>query len=137
MGRTTAFETRYEVRTQVASFWLADSPPAMCGSATLAMAVSSTSMNVASVTVNATSQGLCRGLQGVLTPGSLLHADRHDHRLTRAQGQALGHAVQRDAHRDPLGDLDVVAGGVLGRQQREARAGPCRQAHLPSERLAV
>ena len=37
---------------------LAPNVPAICGSAMLAMDVSSTSMNVASVTVKATSQGL-------------------------------------------------------------------------------
>jgi hypothetical protein len=49
--------------TQVASLWLAASEPAMCGSETLAMEVSSTSMKVASVTVRAIAQGLLRGRQ--------------------------------------------------------------------------
>src|SRR5262245_54131328 len=57
-GRTIALETRYEVRTQVDSSAPADKFPEMCGSATLAMEVSSTSMNVASVTVTAITQGL-------------------------------------------------------------------------------
>ncbi len=57
-GRIIAFETRYDVSTQVASSALADRFPAMCGNATLAMEVSSTSMNVASVTVIAITQGL-------------------------------------------------------------------------------
>src|SRR5215469_7672892 len=61
MGRITALDTRYEVRTQVLSSVPADRLPAMCGSATLAMLVSSTSMNVAIVTVRAIAQGLCRG----------------------------------------------------------------------------
>ena len=58
IGSTTAFETRYEVRTQVASSKLDERLPAMCGSDTLAMLVSSTSMNVARVTVSAMTQGL-------------------------------------------------------------------------------
>ena len=37
----------------------------MCGSETLAMLVSSTSMNVASITVAAISQGLTLGVQGM------------------------------------------------------------------------
>ena len=49
--------------TQVASSSLADRPPAMCGSATLAMLVSKTSMKLASVTVSAMSQGLNLGRQ--------------------------------------------------------------------------
>ena len=43
------------------SSWLAERLPAMCGSATLAIETSSTSMNVASVTVRAIAQGLCLG----------------------------------------------------------------------------
>src|SRR6266480_4166659 len=57
-GSTIAFETRYDVNTQVDSSCPADKFPAMCGSATYAMEVSSTSMNVASVTVMAITQGL-------------------------------------------------------------------------------
>src|SRR6266446_1523395 len=53
-----AFDTRYDVRTHVDSSALADKLPEMCGSATLAMEVSRTSMNVASVTVTAITQGL-------------------------------------------------------------------------------
>src|SRR5947209_19542378 len=62
-GRTMALETRYEVSTQVLSSWPADRLPAMCGRATLAMEVSSTSMNVASVTAKAITQGLTAGRQ--------------------------------------------------------------------------
>ena len=47
--------------TQVLSSELAPSVPAMCGKATLAIEESSTSMNVASVTVMATTQGLMSG----------------------------------------------------------------------------
>src|SRR5271167_939904 len=63
-GSTIAFETRYEVRTHVLSSCPAERLPAMCGRATLAMEVSSTSMNVASVTVMAMIQGLIAGRQG-------------------------------------------------------------------------
>jgi hypothetical protein len=57
-GSTIAFDTKYDVSTQVDSSEPADKFPAMCGSATLAMEVSSTSINVASVTVTAITQGL-------------------------------------------------------------------------------
>src|SRR5579872_2311617 len=60
-GRMIAFATRYAVITQVASSCVDPRPPAMCGSETLAMELSSTSMNVASVTVMATIHGLTRG----------------------------------------------------------------------------
>src|SRR5580704_18022354 len=62
-----ALATRYEVRTQVASSWVAPSSPAMWGRATLAMEESSTSMKVARVTVMATIHGLMRGRQGCST----------------------------------------------------------------------
>src|ERR1017187_5497287 len=57
-GRTIAFDTKYEVNTQVLSSTPAERSPAMCGSDTLATLVSSTSRNVASITVTAISQGL-------------------------------------------------------------------------------
>src|SRR5512140_3108045 len=58
MGRMMAFETRYDVRTHVDSSTVAERLPAMCGSATLATLVSSTSMQVASMTVMAMIHGL-------------------------------------------------------------------------------
>src|ERR1035441_114833 len=64
MGRMMALATRYEVSTQVASSGVADRLPAMCGSATLATLVSSTSMKVASITVMAMIHGLMRGPNG-------------------------------------------------------------------------
>src|SRR6201996_7103698 len=60
-GRMIAFATRYAVITHVASSCVEPSPPAMCGSDTFAMELSSTSMNVASVTVIATIHGFTRG----------------------------------------------------------------------------
>src|SRR5271154_3732032 len=61
IGKTMAFETKYEVSTHVLSSWPADSPPAICGSATLATLVSSTSMNVANVTTRAMIHGFTAG----------------------------------------------------------------------------
>ena len=58
IGRMMALATRYEVSTQVASSVDAERLPAMCGSATFATLVSSTSMKVASITVNAIIHGL-------------------------------------------------------------------------------
>src|SRR3954452_22783986 len=69
IGSTTAFDTRYDVSTHVLSSWPADRLPAMWGKATFAMLVSSTSMNVASVTVMAIAHGLWRGRQlSVIAP---------------------------------------------------------------------
>src|ERR1700761_2267277 len=64
-----ALATRYAVSTQVASSCVAPRPPAMCGKATLAMEESSTSMNVARVTVMATIHGLIFGRHGRSTVG--------------------------------------------------------------------
>ena len=63
MGRTMAFETRYEVSTQVLWSWLAPRFPAICGNATFAMLVSSTSMKAASETTKAISHGFVFGFQ--------------------------------------------------------------------------
>src|ERR1700731_235703 len=63
IGRTMAFETRYEVSTHVLSSLLAPKSPAKCGKATLAMLVSSTSMNAAIATTTAMAQGLYFGFQ--------------------------------------------------------------------------
>src|SRR3984957_148765 len=65
-----AFATRFAVSTQVASSCVAPRPPAMCGKATLAMELSRTSMNVASVTVMATIHGLMLGLHGFSIAGA-------------------------------------------------------------------
>jgi len=59
-GRTTAFAIRYDVRTHVASEFDAASEPAMLGNATDAIEVSSTSMNVASITAMATIHGFSK-----------------------------------------------------------------------------
>src|SRR5580698_2324789 len=86
-----AFETRYEVRTQVLSSWPAERLPAMCGRATLATLVSRTSMNVASVTVSAMIHGLMtgRGRQaessGMAAALNLFHFDFGFHGHAQAQ----------------------------------------------------
>ena len=63
IGRTMAFETRYDVNTHVLWSLLAARFPAMYGRATLAMLVSSTSMKAAMATTTAMSQGLNLGRQ--------------------------------------------------------------------------
>src|SRR3546814_948996 len=66
IGRMIALETRYEVSTQVASSRLADNEPAICTSETLAIDVSSTSMNAASPQTSAIRYG-ARATFGVAT----------------------------------------------------------------------
>src|SRR6202046_3285757 len=64
IGRTMALDTKYDVSTQVLSSLLEPRPPAMYGKATLAMLVSSTSMNAAIATTTPMSQGLNFGRHG-------------------------------------------------------------------------
>jgi hypothetical protein len=53
-----ALAIRYDVMTHVLSSWLADRFPAICGSETFAMDVSSISMKVAMLTTKAINHGL-------------------------------------------------------------------------------
>src|SRR5208283_3960384 len=73
IGRMMALATRYEVSIQVASSVDADRLPAMCGSATFATLVSSTSMKVANITVKAMIHGLMclLGVQRLHLPGGV------------------------------------------------------------------
>ena len=52
-----------------------------------------------------------------------IDADRRLDRHARAKRHIGGAHVEHDLHRHALHDLDVVAGGVLRRQQREGGAG--------------
>src|ERR1700733_4897744 len=61
IGSTIAFETRSEESTHGLSSLLAPRFPAICGSATFAILVSSTSIKAASDTTNAISQGFTLG----------------------------------------------------------------------------
>src|SRR5580704_149810 len=157
-GSTMAFETRYDVSIHVLSSWPAERLPAICGSDTLAMLVSSTSMNVASVTVRAMIQGLTAGRHAaasfIVTEAApiicfdpfilfmiclsilfiylicqsylstlLINPDLRYDRHSRPEFMSLGLAlVEHNLHRNALHHFDVVAGGILGRQQAEARS---------------
>src|SRR5579862_4322791 len=57
-------------------------------------------------------------------PGSVLDADGRVHAHARPQDLAIGTAaVEDDLDRHALGNPDVVAGGVVGREQGETGAG--------------
>src|SRR5665213_4500839 len=114
-----AFATRYEVSTQAASSWLIERLPAICGSATFAMLVSSTSMNVASVTVMAIAHGLKRGRHSafagtigsvaVLIARRLFHSHRRHHRHPRPQNMIrVLPRIESDPHRNPLYHLHEI-----------------------------
>ena len=129
-----AFATRYDVSAHVASSVVADMLLAMCGSDTLTTVVSSTSMKVANITAIATIQGLTFPCS--VTGHVLLSLPCHV--STSYNGRRHGHAgtqdvlvvlprVEKDLHGHALDDLDVVAGGVVRRQQAEARAGRRRR----------
>src|ERR1039458_1278432 len=119
-GMKMAEAIRYEVSTQLMLSGVASSCPAMLGSATLMMVVSSTCMMVAAIT--ATPVNIRLRLMAVLFQ---LHA--HSRRRADAQRMFSIHLGKLDAHRHTLRDLHPVAGGVLRRQQREGRAGAAAQ----------
>src|ERR1043166_6383614 len=98
----------------------------MCGSATLAMEVSITSMNVAIVTVSATAHGLCPGCQPSASMfGTLLHPDLRLDGHSRAEAiEAALILVEADADGQTLDHFHEIAGGVFRRQQTGDRA--CR-----------
>src|SRR5216683_4621785 len=110
----------------------AESEPCRCGSTTLVTLVSSTCMKATTITDSVMAH-LRAGEIGPPSAGDAL--TRGSRRLLHADDDVRGHAgpereriaevlgVQPDLHRNPLHDLDPVAGGVLGGQQREARAG--------------
>src|SRR5580765_2161332 len=72
IGRMIALATRYEVTVHVASSMLAERLPAIFRSDTLTTLVSSTSMNVASITETAMIHGLiCRCSSDIWDPAGL------------------------------------------------------------------
>src|SRR3979490_3225429 len=102
------------------------------------MVVSSTSMKLPSATTSAISQGFANPLPAVAgvsasiawVPSQTLSQRRRDvdpHRRNdghaRAERDISRRIIHDDLDRHALDDLDVVAGGVLGGQQRERGAG--------------
>src|SRR5450830_2145718 len=64
--------------------------------------------------------------------------DTHHHRQPRAQPiDLLLPRVDDDPYRHPLGDLDEVAGGVVGLQQDELRAGRRGNALHPASKASM
>src|SRR5260370_17878285 len=142
-----AFDTRYDVSTHVLSSCPAERLPAICGSATLAMLVSSTSMNVASVTVRAMIQGLTAGRHSaapfmviaaepiLISTGANLsiqslkdsmplfkpHLRHHRHPRTQFMPLVLAR-LEHDLHRYALHNFALVPARAFGWQQAEARS---------------
>src|SRR6516225_822617 len=114
IGRTTAFAARYDVSTQVLWLLLAARPPAIYGNATLAMLVSSTSMNAARATTTPISQGLNFGFQRSCAGGG-------DGGSGTSGVGALWIAIPGTLS-DPLTCLD--AGGDLCSARARGRFGP-------------
>lgn len=69
-------------------------------------------------------------MSGALTvPDSVGEVDVGGHRQPNGQRVVLELGrVESDAHRQALHDLDPVAGGILGRHQRESRTGAAGEA---------
>src|SRR5512143_2685271 len=137
-GMKIAAATMYEVSTQEICSCVALIAPCMCGSATLAIVVSSACMMVASITDTvmrprwgawgaATLTG--RSSEGDAEQVAAMPGVDFDHGAqSRTQ---LGHArarVEPDPDRHALGDLHPVARGVLRRDDRELGAGGGTQA---------
>src|SRR5579863_5981242 len=111
----------------------------MCGSATLAMLVSSTSMKAAKATTTAISHGLCFGRHtsgggaGAERVSVLLDIDLRIHRHAGAQSMvAVLVGVDIDADGNALHHFHVVSGGVLGRQETESGAAGAADAGDPA-----
>src|SRR6266852_9864979 len=115
----------------------------MCGRDTLAMLVSSTSMNVARVTASAMIQGLTAGRGGRSHPRSVPRCSSHPDlgldRHTRPENMLFGLSrVKGDLDRDPLHYFDVVTRGIFRRKQAKQRAAGTSDAlHVAVVFLAV
>src|SRR5579863_5593439 len=97
----------------------------MCGNATLAMLVSSTSMNAARATTIAISQGLNLGFQVSVGVATVHILDVHIgiHRQAGPQTMiAIFAGIEVDADRYSLDHFHVIAGRIFWRQQAEARS---------------
>src|SRR6185437_2284813 len=130
--------------TQVPSLGATASPPAIVGTETLAMVMSSTTMKLPTASRKAANQSappcIVAGWAGWAASAAWAAAmpsvrllgdvDVDVHREADPQGvrgKLLG--IELDAHRQALDDLDPVAGGVLGRDGGERRAGAAGEAH--------
>src|ERR1700728_2812870 len=84
-------------------------------------------MNVASVTVSATAQGLCDGFQSRCVPAGVMSTPDAYVRLYRhARAQPIESVLigfEAQAHWDALHHFHVVAGGIFRRQDASNRAG--------------
>src|SRR5256885_17106829 len=101
----------------------------MCGIATFTMLVSSSSSTDASDTVIAIRylKRYRSGAAGSAIAVMLVRIDGRDdaHAWPKWKGRGHRRAVQPNTYGDALDDLPEVPRGVIGRQQRELRAG-CR-----------
>src|SRR5262249_53859262 len=91
----------------------------MSFSATLTMVMSMSAMRAAPMTTT-----VMPALWPTMVPRSMLLDDRDAGAHPGAEGHAARHAIEPHQHGDALHHLGEVAGGVVGRKQREARARP-------------
>src|SRR5262245_60291826 len=92
----------------------------MCGSDTCTTVVSSTSMKARTVSAHPTIHGLMWRCS-VIADLPCIYLSGHRHARPQQLLRVLL-LVDRDANRDALNHLHEVPGGVLGRQQAEARS---------------
>src|SRR5437764_1488573 len=106
----------------------------MCGSATFATEVSSTSMNVASITVHAMIQGFTAGGASArvgdngpaVVAMELLGEDGRVHVHARRDEGILRQIIEHDPHWDALDNFHEIACRILGRKQAHSRPSRCR-----------
>src|ERR1700734_4087801 len=96
----------------------------MCGSETLTMVVSRSSMKAAMVTTTAISQGLPDGRQlSCSALPSLTQVHHRTHGQPQRQGTiGIEPLIDHDLYGDSLHDLHEVTRGIFGREGGEARA---------------
>src|SRR4051812_18219563 len=95
--------------------------PIICSRVTLTMDVSMSCSSAAETTVTMTIHFSSPIFTAISFPRSTrVHVDGNVHGHARAQPRVRP-VPQGDAHGDALHHLGVIAGGVVGRQQAEAR----------------
>ena len=130
------------MRTHVASSGVAERLPAMCGSETFATAVSSTSMNVASITEIAMSHGLKRGThstgasarrRGRLRVGPSFSFHMNHITIRERECEISPRDPEAAGRRPPADRPEGARAGAAFRRRAGCRPAPVRPQGLPAD----